>query len=101
VIDTHAAAWPHGSAPGHARLSLHASGAEQVAMERLSAGARLADTDCPGGEEIFVVSGTLTDDLGAYPAGTWLRNPPGYRRGLGSDTGSVYWIKRGHLSPPE
>ena len=30
-----------------------------------------------GGEEIFVLKGTLIDDDGIYPAGTYLRNPPG------------------------
>lgn len=101
VVDTRSAAWSAASAPGHARLALHESNGERVAMERLDAGTRLAETDCPAGEEIFIASGSLTDDLGAYPAGTWIRNPPGYRRRLGSGEGSVYWVKRGHLRPAE
>ena len=30
-----------------------------------------------GGEEIYVLSGTFSDEHGDYPAGTYLRNPPG------------------------
>jgi anti-sigma factor ChrR (cupin superfamily) len=98
VIDTASAAWSQGEAEGHMRLSLHvAADGEQVTMQRLEAGARLGESDCPGGEEIFVLSGGLTDEHGSYPRGTWIRNPPGHRRRLGSVQGSVYWMKRGHL----
>jgi anti-sigma factor ChrR (cupin superfamily) len=100
VIDTVSAQWSHGDADGHTRLSLHfVPGGERVTMERLDAGARLAETNCPGVEEIFVLSGSLTDEHGSYPRGTWIRNPPGHRCRLGSVQGSVYWMKRGHLRP--
>ena len=100
VIDTASAEWSRGDVDGHTRLSLYATpGGEQVTMERLEAGARLAEADCPGGEEIFVLSGSLTDEHGSYPCRTWIRNPPGHHRRLGSVQGSVYWMKRGHLRP--
>ena len=97
VIDTTAAHWQHGIAAGHEQLSLHASRHEIVALERLAQGTRLTETDCPGGEEIYLLSGTLIDEFGLYAAGTWIRNPPGHRRRLGTREGSVYWVKRGHL----
>jgi len=98
VIDTTSAEWSRGDADGHTRLSLYAvPGREQVTMERLEAGARLVETDCPGGEEIFVLSGSLADEHGSYSRRAWIRNPPGHRRRLGSVKGSVYWMKRGHL----
>jgi len=31
----------------------------------------------PDGEEIFVLSGVFSDENGDYPAGTYIRNPPG------------------------
>lgn len=100
VIDTRSAGWSHGDTEGHTRLLLHAApDGERVAMERLEAGTLLAEIDCAGGEEIFVLSGALSDDRGHYASGTWIRNPPGYRRRLGSERGSVYWVKRGHLPP--
>ena len=30
-----------------------------------------------GGEEILVLEGTFSDELGDYPAGSYLRNPAG------------------------
>jgi anti-sigma factor ChrR (cupin superfamily) len=99
VMDTASAAWDRGEVEGHTRLDLYAAGpnAEQVTMERLRAGTILPLLDCPGGEEIFVLSGELADEQGAYGAGAWIRNPAGYRRSLKSALGATYWAKRGHL----
>lgn len=104
VIDTTSVPWDRGDVPGHTRIGLYAGtpeartyGAERVTMERLDAGAMLPVMDCPGGEEIFVLSGELRDEQGTYCRGTWIRNPVGYRRSLGSSAGVTCWIKRGHL----
>jgi anti-sigma factor ChrR (cupin superfamily) len=100
VIDTSAGKWEDGS-PGLTRLRLHdaADSGERVALERLGPGAHLPGMDCPGGEEIFLLSGALQDEYGNYEAGTWIRNPPGLRRSLSSPNGATYWVKRGHLRP--
>jgi anti-sigma factor ChrR (cupin superfamily) len=99
VMDTTTAQWQQGEVPGHSRLALYAAsdGAEQVTMERLVAGAMLPVTNCPGGEEILVLSGELRDEQGAYGLRTWIRNPAGHRRALSSSLGATYWAKRGHL----
>ena len=99
VIDTTSARWQAGEVDGHSRLILHVNrdSGEHVAIERLAAGTGLAESDCPGGEEIFVLSGGLSDEHGDYPSGTWVRNPGGYRRSLKSETGALIWVKRGHL----
>ncbi len=101
VIDTSAAIWEPGDAAGLSRLRLHnaADTGERVTLERLAPGARLADVDCPGGEEIFLLSGSLRDEYGNYGAGAWIRNPAGFRRSLESAEGATYWVKRGHLRP--
>jgi len=100
VIDTSKAAWEPTARTGLRRLPLHAdSGGEDVALERLEPGAVLAETDCPAGEEILVLTGELRDGDGSYGPGTWIRNPAGYRRALGSNGGATYWVKRGHLPP--
>ncbi len=99
VVDTAKVGWGRGDAEGHRRLDLytnHESG-EHVTIERLEPGATLAEMDCPGGEEIFVVSGAVDDEHGEYPSGTWIRNPASYRRSLKSLSGAVFWVKRGHL----
>lgn len=100
VIDSSIAAWKAGEQAGLSRLPLHeANGGERVAMERLAPGAALAKMDCPAGEEILVLAGDLRDEHGSYSPGTWIRNPAGFSRALGSTGGATYWVKRGHLSP--
>jgi anti-sigma factor ChrR (cupin superfamily) len=100
VIDTAAVPWQAG-APGLSRLPLHdaADTGERVALERLASSTHLTDVDCPGGEEIFLLSGSLRDEYGNYGAGAWIRNPAGFRRRLQSLDGATYWVKRGHLRP--
>ena len=101
VIDTTAAGWEESRSPGLSRLPLHDAPdtGEQVALERLVPGARLADVDCPAGEEIFLLSGSLRDEYASYGASAWIRNPAGFRRSLQSPDGATYWVKRGHLRP--
>ena len=101
VRDTTASVWEPGEVEGHASFHLYSAGqaGERVTIERLRAGARLPARDCPGGEEIFVLSGDLADEHGIYGQGTWIRNPAGYRSSLNSERGATYWAKRGHLRP--
>lgn len=100
VIDTAKSAWTPGDADGHTRLDLYFNrdDGEHVTIERLGVGTKLPAMDCRGGEEIFVLSGSVADEHGEYPAGTWIRNPDGYRRSLSSARGATYWAKRGHLN---
>ena len=100
VIDTAKWQWGRGDAEGHRRLDLYTNSenGEHVTIERLDAGTSLPAVDCSGGEEIFVLSGGLADEQGEYLSGTWIRNPPGYRRGLTSTSNAVFWAKRGHLA---
>jgi len=100
VVDSSTATWEPGDAAGHTRLVLYTADdkpGEQVTMERLAAGVALPAVECRGGEEIFLLSGDLADESGSYAEGTWIRNPPGYRRGLRSARGATFWSKRGHL----
>ena len=102
VVNARSWPWPDGDGAGHTRLLLHAGldeAAELVTMERLEPGAGPSGTECAGGEEIFVLSGALSDEHGTYGAGTWIRNPPGFQRHLKSGLGAVYWRKQGHLAP--
>ena len=100
VIDTAERQWGRGDAEGHRRLDLYTNreNGEHVTIERLDGGTSLPAVECSGGEEIFVLSGGLADEQGEYLSGTWIRNPPGYRRGLKSTSNAVFWAKRGHLA---
>jgi anti-sigma factor ChrR (cupin superfamily) len=100
VVDTAQANWRDAGQAGLATLPLCViSGRETVSLERLQPGTALEEVDCPGGEEIFILSGDLHDAHGQYGKGTWIRNPPTFRRALGSTGGATYWVKRGHLRP--
>jgi anti-sigma factor ChrR (cupin superfamily) len=46
-----------------------------------------------GGEEILVLDGCFSDERGDYPAGTYLRNPPGSRHAPFSADGCTLFVK--------
>ncbi|WP_437521540.1 cupin domain-containing protein [Sorangium sp. So ce726] len=76
---------------------VHATDAEWVALVRLRAGHDGALHAHPRGEEIFVIEGELRDEHGVYPAGTWLRQPPGSQHRPRSTLGCLFYVKRGLL----
>jgi anti-sigma factor ChrR (cupin superfamily) len=101
AINTSQVHWQQAEASGYQRMSLFApeDGTERVAMEKLDPGTTVPPYVCHGGEEIFVVSGVLTDGSGLYRAGTWMRHPPGFATTLmAGEEGCVLWIKRDHLA---
>ena len=59
--------------------------------------ARASRHEHPGGEETFVLDGVLEDELGRYPRGAWLRNPPGSAHQPFSPDGCLLYLKTGHL----
>ncbi len=97
VVDTRQGPWRPGPVTGLEVLPLHAWGSEQVALERWAPGTAAPAHTHPDGEEILVLEGVLEDDQGHYPAGTWLRQPPGSGHRPRSAAGCRLWIKGGHL----
>lgn len=47
----------------------------------------------PGGEEILVLSGIFTEGEDHYPAGWYLRNPPGSSHQPSSNEGAIIFVK--------
>ena len=47
----------------------------------------------PAGEEIFVLDGVFSDEHGDYPAGTYIRNPPGSFHSPYSQEGCTIFVK--------
>lgn len=47
----------------------------------------------PGGEEFLVLDGTFQDESGDFPAGTYVRNPPGTGHTPKSDGGCTILVK--------
>ena len=50
-----------------------------------------------GGEEIYVMKGTLIDEQGSYPAGSWIRSPHLSRHKPWVEEDTLLWVKVGHL----
>ncbi len=98
VIDTGAAAWRSGPAAGVEVLDLHAHGGERVFLERWRPGVRRPRSTWLGGREVLVLEGAFEDDEGRYPAGTWLRLPPGADQAALSAEGCRLYVKEGHLA---
>ena len=97
VIHSRAAAFEPGVAEGLSVLSLHEFDGEHTALVRWAAGSRFRRHSHFGGEEILVLEGTFQDELGDYPAGSWLRNPHGSEHTPFSDEGCLIYVKVGHL----
>ena len=97
LIDTHQAPWLPGLVTGLSVLPLHGFGSEHVALVRWAPGTHFQPHGHRGGEEILVLEGVFQDEFGDYPAGTWLRNPPGSVHRPWSDAGCTIWVKTGHL----
>ena len=64
------------------------SGAEAVLL-RYEPGARVAAHEHVGYEHMFVVEGDQYDELGTYPAGSFVVHPPGTRHSPGSKGGCI------------
>jgi len=90
--------WANGLVKGLQVMPLHSYGTENVALVKWDAGTYFQPHMHLGGEEIFVVDGVFEDEFGAYPKGTWLRNPSGSRHTPFSKSGCLIYVKVGHLS---
>lgn len=66
---------------------------EKVWIERWQAGTTFSNIVETEVKEIFVIEGTLSDELGNYPAGSWLRYPPGCSYNPSSITGCMIYVK--------
>ena len=90
------AAWTLSPLPGVDRRMLDRVGGEvarATSIVRYAAGSRFDAHNHPGGEEILVLDGVFSDEHGDYPAGTYLRNPPGSRHAPFSTGGCTLFVK--------
>lgn len=90
------------------------TGVERVMLDRLGGETaratsivRYAPSSCfphhqhPGGEEVLVLSGTFSEGDEHYPAGWYLRNPPGSSHQPSSAEGAVIFVKLRHMRPAD
>jgi anti-sigma factor ChrR (cupin superfamily) len=94
VLDTQTQTWVTGES-GVDVMPLHQFGDEQVRLERYRPDTNAERHVHRGWEEIYVISGELSDDWGVYPAGTWMRNPDGSEHRVSAEAETVVWVKSG------
>ena len=96
------AAWIASPQPGVDRRMLDRVGGEvarATSIVRYAAGSRFDRHVHDGGEEIFVLQGVFSDERGDYPAGTYLRNPPGSAHAPFSRDGCILFVKLRQFLP--
>lgn len=54
-----------------------------------------------GGEEFLVLDGVFEDESGAFPAGSYVRNPPQSRHAPGSGPGCMIFVKLWQFDPSD
>jgi len=90
--------------PGVTRRMLDRGGdevARATSIVRYAAGSRFDAHGHPGGEEILVLDGVFSDEHGDYPAGSYLRNPPGSRHAPFSREGCTLFVKLWQFAPDD
>ena len=100
--DTEAMAWLTSPSPGVERKPLDRDGGEvarATSVVRYAAGSRFSPHRHERGEEFLVLDGVFADEHGRYPAGSYVRNPPGSAHAPFSDEGCTILVKVGHLAP--
>ena len=96
VAHTSEMEWEASPMSGVWRKPLEREAAEHgrtTSVVRYEAGSRFSEHPHPKGEEILVLEGVFSDEHGHYPAGTYLRNPPGSRHSPFSEEGCVLLVK--------
>jgi anti-sigma factor ChrR (cupin superfamily) len=96
--------WVESPQQGVQRVMLDRVGAEQAratSIVRYAPDSFFPRHQHPGGEEILVLSGTFSDELGHYPAGWYLRNPPGSNHQPFSVEGAVIFVKLRQMTPAQ
>jgi anti-sigma factor ChrR (cupin superfamily) len=98
-IDMHDAEWMQDYAPGLDVLPLHRFNDETVALIRWAPNTPYQEHTHDGGEEVFVIEGSFSDEFGDYPAGTWVRSPDNSsHNAFTRDEGALIYVKGGHLT---
>jgi anti-sigma factor ChrR (cupin superfamily) len=88
--------WSPAPQPGVERVMLDRKGDEKARATSLvsyAPGSVFPSHPHPGGEEILVLDGTFSDADGDYPAGWYLRNPPGSQHAPFSAAGTLLFVK--------
>lgn len=98
------AEWAPSPMAGVERRMLERDGdevARATSVVRYRPGSRFPRHEHALGEEFLVLEGTFEDEQGEYPAGTYVRNPPGSGHAPRSDAGCVLFVKLRQFHPDD
>lgn len=104
VIDTSQLDWLPSPASGVRRKPLereHKESGHTSSIVEYAPGTAFSSHSHPLGEEIFVLDGVFSDENGDYPAGSYIRNPPGSQHAPFSREGCVIFVKLNQFSPDD
>ena len=96
--------WVCSPESGVDRLMLDRIGEEvarATSIVRYAAGSSFPRHTHPKGEEFLVLDGVFSDESGDYPAGTYVRNPPGTGHAPHSDNGCRILVKLRQFEPDD
>jgi quercetin dioxygenase-like cupin family protein len=88
--------WTASPLPGVERRPLYRLGGEQAratSLVRYAPGSHFSAHLHSGGEEFLVIDGVFEDEHGRYPAGSYVRNPPGSRHTPGASEGCMIFVR--------
>jgi anti-sigma factor ChrR (cupin superfamily) len=105
IVRSHEIDWLQSPASGVDRRLLDRDECDQVeratTIVRFKAGSSFSPHTHPGGEEFIVLEGVFSDETGDYPAGSYVRNPPGSRHRPYSDPGCTIFVKLWQMAPDD
>jgi len=94
--------WVQSPSDGVSRLHLEREAEESghtTSFVRFAPGSYFPPHTHPLGEEIYVIDGVFSDEHGDYPAGTYLRNPPGSAHSPFTEQGCTLFVKLDQFKP--
>jgi hypothetical protein len=105
IINTEKAQWVASPAPGVSRILLERNGGEKTtratSLVAYEPDSQFEEHTHPRGEEFLVLAGVFSDENGDYPAGTYVRNPPGSQHKPHSQPGCLILVKLQQFQPDD
>ena len=96
--------WTPSPMPGVDRRMLDRIGGEvarATSIVRYAPASQFSPHVHTGGEEFLVLEGVFQDEHGDFPAGSYIRNPPGSAHTPGSPPGCVIFVKLWQFDPAD
>ncbi len=104
LLHANSIAWEESPMPGVDRRRLDRVDAENervTTIVRYAPASKFSSHVHTGGEEFIVLEGIFEDDYGAWPAGSYIRNPPQSKHTPGSTPGCVIFVKLWQFQPDD